>query len=62
MKVKVDQTGTTTADITILGEDEGSGPKLIGYLSITVVPKGVAVDGTNGADDSEAGQLILRGE
>jgi hypothetical protein len=62
LTVKVEQSSSLTADITLLGDDEGSGPKLIGYLSITVVPNGVAVDGTNGKDDSEAGQMILRGE
>lgn len=62
MKIKVEQTNSLTADITILGDDEGSGPLLIGYLSVTVVPKGVAVDGAHGKDDSEAGQIILHRE
>jgi hypothetical protein len=41
-----------TVSIAVYGTDEGSGPELIGYLEITLVPKGARVEGWN-ADDSE---------
>jgi hypothetical protein len=60
--VSVKQESGLAVDITVHGPDLGSGPELIGYLSITRVPKGVSVEGFNADDSPVGGHMILHGD